>query len=893
MKNQIDEALARALVRWVDAVNSEARTVAIGLGLVTLALLFYAGSNLGINSDNLRLVGEDFPARKLHLEFSELFPNLDAALLVVVDAETSELARESTLALAERMRADSDRFTDVYLPGGGDFFELNGLMYRSVDELDEFGDQMARMQPIIAELERDSSIANLATLVQRGLAEARNSAGADDATWSDILERVGNATIRVYDEYPYAVSWESLLLRGSSLEISTRRVIVAHPVLDFNDILAAGPALASIRKASSELGLTPEHGVRVRVTGNPVLNYEEMIGIAWDIGIAGIFCFALVVAVLYAALRSLKLVIAVVVTLLAGLVWTAAFAAAAVGMLNIISMTFAILFIGLGVDFGIHLGMRYGSLIQKGRSHEQALHEATSVVGSSLVLCTFTTAIGFFAFVPTQYLAVSELGLIVGTGMFIILFLTLTLMPALLSSWLRLDAARPPGGTMYFEREWWGIFERHATAVRVAAVLLALGGLLLLPQARFDPNVVAMRDPTTESVQTFNDLLEQSGTASPWYINAIAADQAEARRLAHELEKLDAVSETITLLDYIPEDQDQKLEILEDISMLLDTPTTSPRRSKISVEEQVEALRQLHDFLGIALVAQTGSSSPLRESMKLLHFRLAEFLVRVEKDPDPREALEVFGKIMLANLPGQMERLRAALGAREITLADLPPRLVERMQAKDGQARIQIFPSETLQDEASFVRFTDGVREIAPRATGVAVNLIELGRVTRDSFQQALAAAVIVILLLIFALWRRLDVTLLVMAPLLLSAVLTGAAVVVLDTAFNFANVIVIPLMFGIGVDSAIHLVHQAREQGSATPLGTPEDSLLGSTTARAVLYSALTTIVSFGSLAFSSHTGMASLGILLTIGMLLSVFCNLIVLPALISMYLRSEPRP
>ena len=135
MKNPIDEALARALVRWVDAVSNEARTVAIGLGLVTLALLFYAGSNLGINSDNLRLVGEDFPARKLHLEFSELFPNLDNTLLVLVDAETSELARESTLALAERMRADSDRFTDVYLPGGGDFFELNGLMYRSVDEL--------------------------------------------------------------------------------------------------------------------------------------------------------------------------------------------------------------------------------------------------------------------------------------------------------------------------------------------------------------------------------------------------------------------------------------------------------------------------------------------------------------------------------------------------------------------------------------------------------------------------------------------------------------------------------------------------------------------------------------------------------------------------------------
>jgi hopanoid biosynthesis associated RND transporter like protein HpnN len=891
VKNQIDEALARALARWVDAVTGEARTVALGLTLVTLGLLAYAVLNLGINSDNLRLVGEDFPARKQHLEFSELFPNLDAALLVVVDAETSELARESTLALAEQMRADTARFTEVYLPGGGDFFERNGLMYRSVDELDLFADQMARMQPVLAELERDDSIANLAMLVQRGLEEARNTAGADDSTWADILERVGGATVRVYDEYPYAVSWESMLLRGSSVEIATRRVIVAHPVLDFNDILAAGPALASIRGAAEELGLTPERGVRVRVTGNPVLNYEEMIGIAWDIGVAGIFCFALVVLVLYAALRSLRLVVAVVATLLAGLVWTAAFAAASVGVLNIISMTFAVLFIGLGVDFGIHLGMRYGSLIQKGLSHEEALHEATAVVGSSLVLCTFTTAIGFYAFVPTQYLAVSELGLIVGTGMFIILFLTLTLMPALLTSWLRLDPAKPPGGTMYLQHAWWSLFERHATAVRVAALLLAVGGLFLLPQARFDPNVVAMRDPTTESVQAFNDLLEQSGTASPWYINAIARDQQEARRLAAELTAVDAVSQTITLLDYLPEEQEEKLEILTDVAMLMDSRAGPNRGKRIPVDEQVEALRQLHDFLGLALLANTGATSPLQESMKLLRFRLAEFLARVEEDSDPTEALDTFGQIMLANLPGQMERLRAALAADEITLEDLPPQLVERMQAHDGQARIQIFPSETLQDEASFVRFVDGVREIAPRATGVAVNLIALGRVTRDSFTQALAAALAVILLLIFSLWRRLDVTLLVMAPLLLSAVLTGAAVVVLDTAFNFANVIVIPLMFGIGVDSAIHLVHQAREQGAAARSGALEDSLLGSTTARAVLFSALTTVVSFGTLAFSSHTGMASLGILLTVGMSLSVLSNLIVLPALISLHLAHSP--
>ena len=171
MKNQIDDLLASALTRWVDAVDRHARPIVIALLVVTLGLLGYATQTLRINSDNLRLVGEDFPERMYHEEFGKLFPNLDNAMLVVIDAETSELAREATEALSQRLRADTQHFTNVYLPGGGGFFERNGLLYRSLDELDEFGDQMARMQPIIAELERDDSIANLARLIRLGLDE--------------------------------------------------------------------------------------------------------------------------------------------------------------------------------------------------------------------------------------------------------------------------------------------------------------------------------------------------------------------------------------------------------------------------------------------------------------------------------------------------------------------------------------------------------------------------------------------------------------------------------------------------------------------------------------------------------------------------------------------------
>ena len=176
-------------------------------------------------------------------------------------------------------------------------------------------------------------------------------------------------------------------------------------------------------------------------------------------------------------------------------------------------------------------------------------------------------------------------------------------------------------------------------------------------------------------------------------------------------------------------------------------------------------------------------------------------------------------------------------------------------------------------------RFVDSVRSVEPDAVGIPVNLVEFGAVTVGSFQQAIASALVAVVLLLWFLWRRASEVGLVMAPLLLSSGLTGATVVALGYAFNFTNVIVLPLLLGIGVDSAIHLVHQAKSDSAG------QSELLESTTARAVFYSALTTIASFGSLAFSSHLGMHSLGVLLTAGMIFTVVCNLVVLPALLDL--------
>jgi len=882
--DKIEAALSEAVVRWVRAVDRRTRITLTLLGVLTLVFAGYATLHLGINSDNVSLIAEHLEARQNYLEFTRSFPNIENVLLVVVDGETPEIARRAANQLQEALAANPELFREVYVPGAGKFFEQHGLLYRELDDLDEFSLQIARVQPILTALEREPTVANLASLIQQGLETAREESDQSFDDLSILLERVGDATVEVYSEFPLEISWEEILLRGSSVETTTRWVVVIDPVLDFSSLFSAAGPMAEIRRVAEQFELDPNHGVQIRITGNPALNYEEMAGILWDIGIGGVICFCFVIFVLMRALRSFRLVLAAVITLLVGLVWTGTFAAATVGSLNLISVAFAILFIGLGVDFTIHLGMAYADSLRRNPSgpeaNSRAIEEAVRHVGSSLVICTATTAIGFYVFIPTDNLGVAELGLIAGTGMIVNLLLTTTLFPALLLTFCRLDPERDLPREMSFRNAWWRKLTEKPRLVSGVALLLFVFGVWKAVDVQFDANVVRMRDQETESVQTFNDLLGEAGVRSPWPLDTIAADLETATRIAREVEKLPVVDFSLTLADYVPTDQEEKIAILEDVGMILDAPRgESLYQEAPSTEEQIAALRSLRDFLSTPTIDE--GRGQLASSMRSLRERLDEFFVRAAADEDQQAALARLEEILLGGLTDQLTRLRDATFVETVTLDDLPTQLRSRMLTQDGRARVQIFPSEKLTSEVAFTRFARQVQTVIPSATGLPMNLIAFAEATRDSFREALVYAVVLIATILFLLWRRLEPVLLVLAPLVLSNVLTVGLMATFGIAFNFANIAVIPLLLGIGVDSGIHLVHRAE---SLAREGRAED-LLTTTTARAVFYSALTTTVSFGTLALSSHRGVASLGVVLTIGMLLTVLCNLVVLPALIAL--------
>ena len=884
--DRVESKMNGQLVRWVRWVHLHASIVLTVLAIITLACGFHAVTRLGINSDNVTLVADDLPARQSYLEFARNFTNIENVMLVVVDGETPEIAREATEILRQALAGRPDLFRDVYIPGFGDFFETHGLLYRDLGDLDAVVTQISQFQPILMALERELTIANLASLV-RSAVEQGAETDASLYDFSVLLDLMSDATAEAYREFPLAISWEEILLRGSDIKPAKQWTIVVDPVLDFGSIFAAAAPMTEIRRITEARGLVDQQGVRVRLTGNPVINYEEMVGLLWEIGFGGVLTFGFVVLVLTRALRSFRLVVASVITLLVGLVWTASFATAAVGSLNLVSVAFAILFIGLGVDFAIHLGMAYINGLRDSLAtrrnpdpHLAAISHAVDQVGRAFVICTITTAVGFYVFIPTDNAGVAELGLIAGSGMILNFFLTMTLLPALLASPLRLDLKADFPERMSLRQGGWIALTRWPRVITgCAAVLLAWGAWQSM-KVEFDANVVGMRDPGTQSVETFNEMLEASGTLSPWPMDTVAEDLQAAERIGREVEQLEVVEVALTLLDYVPRDQDEKLVSLRDVGHLLHAPGGTPsQQAAPSTTEQIEALRALRDTLRARGLDQE-SSAPAG-SMATLRARLDEFLRLVEHDTEVEATLKNLQTVLLEGLPDQLHRLREATRVEEVELDDLPQQLRDRMLTPDGRARVQIFPAEQMSDEAAFTRFAREVQRVVPAATGLPMNMVAFAEATHSSFREALVAAISLITLFLFMLWRRIVPVALVLAPLLLSNLLTIGVMSATGIAFNFVNVVVVPLLLGIGVDSGIHLVHRAEALARSG-----DGDLLSSTTARAVFYSALTTTLSFGTLALSSHQGVASLGVVLSFGMIFTIFSNLVVLPCLLALF-------
>lgn len=837
--------------------------------LVTLAVLLLAGgagaytsTHFAMNSNSEALISAHIGWRQREIRFDRLFPQQSNLILVVIDGKTPELADAAAASLTARLERNKRLFPDVYRPDGGSFFDHNGLLFLPLKEVQSTTRQLIKAQPFLASLAADPSLRG----VMDSLSTVLLGVSQGEAKLSDIdtaMVRIGAVLDAAAHGKTQFLSWRSLITGTPPKPAELRRFIQVTPELDFDALEPGARASAAIRADARELGLTPENGVRVRLTGDVPLSDEEFGTLVQRVWLMGIVMIVGVLAMLWLALKSFKIIVAILVTLFAGLAATMGLGLLFIGVFNIISIAFVALFVGLGVDFGIQFSVRYRAERYEHPEISQALRLAARSVGLPLGLAAAATAVGFFSFLPTNYVGVAELGLMAGLGMIVAFVFSITLLPALLMLLKPRGEAKEVGFAAlapvdaYLARH-----RRGMLTIAVAAGLVCLGLTYFL---RFDSNPLDLRSPKVESVSTLFDLMKNPQT-SPNTINVTEPSLSKADAVAARLAALPPVDQALTLSSFVPDDQNKKLAIIADADSLLD-PTLNP----FDVKPAPSDAELVASFKTTATKLREAAGNRMDPST--VHARaLAASLQALADGPAANRARA--SEAMVPGLKTMLRQLSDALTPSKVSLNSIPAVMKREWVALNGTARIQVFPKNISDAPKVLSNFSNAVLKIAPNATGAPISIRESGRTIVGAFVEAGILSFIAILLLLAVVLRRVADVAMTLGPLVLAGLLTVGSCVVIGLQLNFANIIALPLLLGIGVAFNIYFVVAWRAGAR---------NMLQSSLTRAVIFSAATTATGFGTLWLSSHPGTASMGELLMISLFWTLVTTLFVSPALL----------
>jgi uncharacterized protein len=819
----------------------------------------YAVRHFAVTTDTKALFPPNLPWAKRAFQYMRSFPQ--PGIIVVVNAPTPEKVEEASSKLALALTAHKNHFRDVYQPQDGGFFERDGLLYLPAGQVARLTEGLTKAGPLLGSLSADPSLRGALDALSMGLAGVEGGVIPLDAL-TRPLDMAADTAQAALTGRPADFSWRVLASGHAAQGNELRRVIEVEPILDYHALEPGRAATDAIANTAHDLRLGPDYQARVRQTGLVPINDDGFATLTRHAGLNAAVSLCAVFLILWLALRSGRIILAVVATIAGGLAVSAALGLLLVGALNLISVAFFVLFVGLGIDFSIQFSMRYREERHELGDLRRALLGAAKKAGVPLALAGAATAAGFASFVPTDYRGLSELGEIAGIGMLVAFLASITLLPALLSV-LRPPAERRPMGFARLapiDR----FLARHRMAVLVATVAAVLAASPLLLFVRFDFNPLHLHDPKAPAVATFLQLRRDPQIGA----NAIeisTPDLAAANALAHRLSALPQVARATTLDSLIPGDQHQKLQLIRKAAAAI-APLLHPKQVKPAPTDQQTIAALSATAAELTKAAGNGHGSGAEAAR-----RLSTLLVKLAKaTPAARERAAA---AVASPLRTSLADLRLALQPLRVTRDTIPADLKSAWVTADGQARVQVLPKGDPDNTAVLRKFVTAVLKVAPGATGPAVLLYEAGKTVVRAFIEAGIFALAAITLLLCITLRRPADVLLTLIPLLVAAIVTLELTVVLGLPLNFANIIALPLLLGVGVAFKIYYIMAWRAGKTA---------LVQSTLTRAVIFSAMTTATAFGSLWMSSDPGTSSMGELMALALLCTMCAAVLFQPVL-----------
>ncbi len=851
-----------AIARVVQLSTGYAWLVIAGFVIAAIVSGSYVSRHIAINTDSSKLLSSSLPWRQQEKKLNEDFPQRTDRIIAVVDATTPEAADEAAATLVGALSPQTDVVRTVSRPDG-EFFARNGILFETVDEVRHDMAQLIKAEPFLGTLAADPTLRGVLDDVSQSLEGVR----LKKTTLEDLrpaFAAIGDALDLVAEGKHPAFSWRNLITGNAPKPSELRRFVNIQPVLDYQDLEPGGRATKAIRATIAQLGLTPDKGVRVRLTGSVALSDEEFATVADGAALNGVVTILIVLLILWLALKQARIILAVLINLAVGLTFTAAIGLMMVGALNLISVAFAVLFIGLGVDFGIQFSVRYRAERYRNGDFGEALQATARRVAGPLLLAAASIAAAFYSFLPTAYVGLSELGLIAGTGMMVAFLTTVTLLPALLSVLKPAGEPAPVGWAWLAPLD--HFLDRRRNWVVGGTLTVVILGLPLLGSLRFDFNPLNLRSKEVESVSTLLDLMRDPDT-SPNTIDILESDVAHASATADKLRRLPEVSKVRTLMSFVPEDQDEKLAIIDDASFFFEN-TLSPGQID-APPTPAETLEAINKTAGDLSRAAGGLDSPAANEAR----RLASLLTALAKAPPAgRKAAE---RVLVTPLMTTLRQVRDLLTAERVTVDVLPPSLRSEWVSADGQVRIEVVPSGDGNDNAVLRRFVEAVRRVAPEAAGTPIFTVEAAATIVRAFLQAAVWSLASIALILFLALRRWRDVALTLVPLMVAILVTLEICVAIGLQLNFANIIALPLLLGVGVAFKIYYIMAWR---------AGETKFLQSSLTRAVFFSACTTATAFGSLWFSHHPGTSSMGKLMALSLATTLSAAVLFQPALLA---------
>ena len=811
------------------------------------------------------LIRQNTDWKQVHNNYLETFPQYDQNTLVVLSGNKPNALLKVTRALSEDIATHQDVFSLVFAPAASDFADRHALLYLDTETLNDTISRLAEAQPFLTAVAGHDNLQGVLNLLL--------DAVTVDEELPSGLSQIADAFELAIDssrgDDTGTISWRDELFRPE--DRTYYQLIFIKGKQEFGKDLPNGLVIGRLEAVIAEFEHPYMSDVQIRLTGQVPLEHQEIVS-AWEsVSFAGTLALVILVLVLLFGVRSIRIIAATYISMICGLIWTSAWAMFTVGSYNTISVMFLVMFIGLGVDFAIHLCMKYQESLGE-NSKSDALIDANQKLGPALMLCGITSGIGFLAFVPTEYIGLRELGIISGGGMIIAVVVSLTLIPAMFA------IMKPPAAAAEIPLVS-AISALAAVNPRQTSIAtFVLAGLLIAiaSKAQFDYSTLSLKDPDSEAMATLRELHDED-IVTDYVLTWVAPDIESAEAQRDSLTALEVVSEVVTPNDYLPADQQEKLYLLEDATFLLDSVFYAEQTaSTLTDPELLSLISQLQKAI-TEEVARPKTTPDVAASLNRIHASLA---LLAGGDAGLRHR---FTQLIIPPVQEEIFWLSNAFSATEVAIEQLPGQLRERIIAPDGSVIVSITPGEDVVDVSALRRFTEEVRSIVSNVTGRPVLDLGIGEIVIEAFTIALTLAIVSIFVILLVALRSPVDALLVFIPLTMTALVTLSASVVSGMQLNMANIVVIPLIFGLGVDNGIHIVKRFHQVADVT-------KLVQSSTPRAVFLSNLTSLSTFCALSVSTHHGIYSIGVLLTVGLASLMLLTLIALPALLATF--SKPR-